>query len=83
MTMPDSTSNVTLPPGWKIGGWRETSQANPAGQIVQGIVWTLTGPVGGASSVFVPYALLSAPQAVQAAFTDRINQIEAIQAMNG
>ena len=83
MTMPDTTSNVVLPPGWKIGGWRETSQANISGQVVQGIVWTLAGPIGGATSVFVPYSILQAPQAVQAAFSDRIAQIEAITALNG
>lgn len=78
--MSDSASSpgVNLPAGWTIPTWRETSSTNAAGQIVQGIAFTLSSPTQQTSTVFVPNTLLDAPQAIQAAFVQRINAITAI-----
>lgn len=73
-----SSSQVILPTGWSVAGFRETSQANLSGQIVQGLVFTLTSSTGGSTSVFVPNQLLSETDAIQAAFLQRINAINAI-----
>jgi hypothetical protein len=75
MTTPDG---IQLPPGWSIAGWRETSQQNAAGQIVQGVVFTLTKLTGGNTSVFIQNALLGQTAAIQDAFNQRIDALTAI-----
>ena len=72
------SSQVQLPVGWSIPSWRETSQANAAGQIVQGIAFSLTSPTGSSTTVFVPNNLLVSTDAVEAAFNERIAAIQAI-----
>lgn len=69
---------ITLPAGWTVAGFRETSQANQAGQIVQGIVYTLSKNTGGTVSVFVPVNLLGSIEAIDAAIQQRIGEITAI-----
>jgi hypothetical protein len=77
MTMQPPAS-VQLPPGWTVSGYREASQANSAGRIVQGIVFTLSSATSGSTSVFVPYSLLGQTDAVEQAFQQRISDITAI-----
>lgn len=74
----ESYSGVVLPAGWTVPAWRETSSTDASGRVVQGIAFTLQNASGNAFTVFVSNALLGAPQAVQDAFTQRINQITAI-----
>jgi hypothetical protein len=74
----EPSSGVVLPAGWTIPTYRETSSTDPAGRVVQGIAFTLQSPTGQPNTVFVPNTLLGAPQAVQAAFTQKIQQITAI-----
>jgi hypothetical protein len=69
---------VLLPPGWSIPTWRETSQPNAAGMVVQGISFSLSPPTGQSTSVFIPYNLLTSTAAIQAAFNARIAAIQAI-----
>lgn len=69
---------VVLPAGWSIPTWRETSQANAAGIIVQGVLFTLSSPQGQTTSVFVPNQILGATDAIQEAFSERIHAIQAI-----
>lgn len=73
------TPGVSLPAGWTIGSWRETSQS-VNGQILQGIVFTLNAPMGGATSVFVPYSVLHNKEAVRALMVQRIASIANITA---
>jgi hypothetical protein len=72
------TPSITLPPGVTIAGQRETSQANVAGQIVQGINFTLALPTGATTSIFVPYSVLGNTDLVAQAFNERIAQINAV-----
>lgn len=74
----ETPSGVNLPAGWSVPTYRETSQANAAGQVVQGIAFTLQGPGGQTSSLFVPYSILSQTSAVEAAFLQRIAALTAI-----
>lgn len=73
-----SGPQITLPAGWTVAGFRETSQANQAGQIVQGIVYTLSKNTGGTTSVFIPVNLLGSIDAIESAMLQRIDQIQAI-----
>jgi len=75
MQLPNS---IALPAGWSIPTWRETSQANAAGIIVQGINFSLSSPQQQITSVFVPNSLLGSTQAIQDAFMERIHAITAI-----
>lgn len=72
------SSQIVLPAGWSVAGFRETSQANQAGQIVQGIVYTLVKNTGGTTSVFIPVNLLGSIAAIESAINERIDQITAI-----
>lgn len=74
----NSGSSIQLPAGWSVAGFRETSQANQAGQIVQGVVFTLAKVTGGTTSVFVPATLLQQTDAIQDALVQRIDAIQAI-----
>jgi hypothetical protein len=76
--MSNPSQQITLPAGWSVAGFRETSQANQAGQIVQGVVYTLSKNTGGTTSVFVPINLLGSIDAIESAITQRIEQITAI-----
>lgn len=69
---------VTLPTGWRVGAARETSQVNPQGQIVQGVLFPLTGPGGSAITVFIPEQQLSNTPQVQATILARIQAVTAI-----
>lgn len=79
MSMSPATPSVQLPPGVTVIGYRETSQANPMGQIVQGLVFTLRLPSGGQTSVFIANSLLGSTEAIASAFTERVDQIQAIE----
>jgi len=74
----EPSQGVVLPAGWTIPTYRETSSTDASGRVVQGIAFTLQSPTGQPNTVFVPNALLGAPQAVQAAFNLKISQIQAI-----
>ena len=69
---------VTLPAGWTVSGWRETSQPDTSGTIVKGQLFTLSKAAGGSTSVFVPNSLLGQTGAVQEAFSERIQAITTI-----
>jgi hypothetical protein len=69
---------VVLPAGVQLGPGRETSQTNPQGQVVQGIVYPLTLSSGTVTSVFVPYTLVGNVPQIQALFDQRINGLAAI-----
>ena len=73
-----ASSGVSLPTGWRVANYRETSQANEAGQIVQGIAFTLMSPNNQGTTVFVPNTLLTSTDAVEASFNQRINALTAI-----
>ena len=77
MSMQPSNA-ITLPSGWSVATYRETSQANAAGQIVQGMNFTLQGPTGAGTTVFVPNSLLTQTAAIESAFNQRIGAIQAI-----
>ncbi|MGD0020469.1 MAG: hypothetical protein ABSD62_14600 [Candidatus Limnocylindrales bacterium] len=78
MSNTETSPKVTLPEGWSIPTYRETSQANSAGQVVQGIAYTLQSPGGQTSSLFIPYSVLHQTAAVEAAFLQRIAALTAI-----
>ena len=78
-TSQSDVPGVRLPAGWTIGSWRETSQS-VNGQILQGVVFTLNAPMGGATSVFIPYSVLHNKDAVQALMVQRIASIANITA---
>lgn len=73
---------ITLPPGTSIVSSIETSQASPNGTIEAGMRFTLRIPSGATTSVFIPYALLGSTAAVAAALTERVQQIQAIEALS-
>lgn len=75
---PASANTVTLPPGVTIGAGRETTQANPQGLIVQGMLYPLTLPGGTTTTVFIPYTAITDAAQVQALFLARINALQAI-----
>jgi hypothetical protein len=77
MSTSDS-STVQLPPGVTIGPGRETSQTNPAGQVVQGMAFPITLPNQSVTTVFIPYTVLSNPQLAQSLIEQRVQQILAI-----
>ena len=78
-----SPNGVTLPAGVSIAPGRETTQAGPNGQNVQGMLFTLTLPNSAQSSVFVPYALMNYPQEVTKLFADRVAGIMNVTALGG
>ena len=81
MTNGGGSGTVALPPGVTIAGQRETSQQNIAGQVVQGINFTLQLPNGATTSVFIPYTVLANTQLVAQAFNERISQINAVNGL--
>lgn len=83
MSMAPSGPSITLPPGVTVAAGRETSQAGPNGQIVQGLVFTLTLPNGAQTNVFVPYALMSNVELVAKMFADRIAAINGVVGIGG
>lgn len=74
----ESTQGVQLPSGWTVANYRETSQADATGRIVQGLQFSLASPLGQISTVFVPSNLLTQTAAVQDVFNERIAAIKAI-----
>ena len=72
-------SGINLPAGVRVAGWRETSQTNAVGNVQQGLAFVLQTSSGGQTTVFIPYALLHSTDAIAAAFTERIEQIRAIE----
>lgn len=77
-TNPVGQNTVTLPPGVTVQPGRETSQTNPQGQVVQGMLFPITLPSGTTTTVFVPYAMIGDTNYVQALFEQRVNAILAI-----
>lgn len=75
---PQPTTTITLPPGVTVGPGRETSQTNPQGQVVQGMLFPITLPNQTTTTVFVPYTQLQDLAYVQALFNTRIRSILAI-----
>lgn len=75
---PAAPTSVQLPAGVTVGAFRETSSTNAQGQVVQGVVFPLTLPNGGTTTVFVPYTVLGNVSQVQQMFLDRINALTAI-----
>jgi len=73
-----ASTPIQLPAGVTVGPGRETSQATAGGQIVQGMVFPITTPLGSVTSVFIPYNQLSNVQHVQQAITSRVNSIIAL-----
>jgi len=82
MSMGDPNA-ITLPVGVSIAPGRETVQAGPNGQNVQGMLFTLTLPNSAQTSVFVPYALMNYPQEVSKLFADRVAGIMNVTALGG
>jgi hypothetical protein len=78
MTTESASSPVTLPAGVAIGPGRETSQTNPQGQVVQGMVFPITLPNGSTTTVFIPYSQITNTQWVQEQFAQRVGSILAI-----
>jgi hypothetical protein len=83
MSMSASSNAVTLPPGVTIAAGRETVQAGPNGQAIQGMIYTLTLANGASTSVFVPYALQQNLDYVRQLFAERIAGINAITSLGG
>ena len=83
MSMSSSPDAVTLPAGVSVAPGRETVQAGPNGQNVQGMLFTLTLPNSAQTSVFVPYALMAYPQEVTRLFADRVAGIMAVTSLGG
>jgi hypothetical protein len=71
-------SQIVLPPGVSISPGRETVQAGPSGNTIQGMNFTLTLLNGATTTVFVPYNLLSNIPVVQDMFDQRINAINGV-----
>lgn len=82
MSMPGDNA-VTLPVGVSVSPGRETVQAGPNGQNVQGMMFTLTLPNSAQTSVFVPYAIMSNAALVSQMFADRVNAINAVASLGG
>lgn len=74
---------VTLPPGVTISASRETSQAGPSGNVIQGMVFSLNLPSGAVTTVFVPYALMTNTDAVSQLFAERVAGINNITNLGG
>ena len=72
------SNQVQLPDGVTIGPPRETSQTNGQGQVVQGMLFPITLPSGGTTTVFVPYSMIGNTQAVSALINERVAAIQAI-----
>ena len=75
-----AAGTVVLPPGVSSGPGRETTQTNPQGQVVQGLLVPLTLQSGTTTTVFVPYSQIADTAYVQQLFDARINAIMAIGA---
>lgn len=78
-----NANDVVLPAGVSISPGRETVQTGPNGQNVQGMMFTLTLPLGATTSVFVPYALMTYPDQVAQLFAQRVAGIQAVQSLGG
>jgi hypothetical protein len=78
MTTENTSGAVNLPAGVAIGPGRETSQTNPQGQVVQGMVFPITLPNGSTTTVFIPYSQITNTQWVQEQFAQRVGSILAI-----
>lgn len=78
MEASSSSGKVDLPAGWAITAGIETSQLNAHSQVVQGMRYSLTGPNGTTSTVFVPYSELEDIPKVQQLIDKRINALRAI-----
>jgi len=72
---------VTLPAGTTIEASRETTQLGTNGQNVQGMLFTLTLPKGGSTSIFVPYALMGHTDEVARLFAERVAHIHSVLAL--
>jgi hypothetical protein len=75
---PPGATTIILPPGVSVQPGRETSQTNPQGQVVQGMIFPITLPSGTTTSVFVPYSMIGDVAFVQQVFDTRIAGIMAI-----
>lgn len=76
--MSTENTSIILPAGVTVQPGRETSQTNPQGQVVQGMLFPITLPNGTTTTVFVPYTLIGNTEAVQVLFDQRVNAILAI-----
>jgi len=74
---------VMLPPGVTITASRETSQQGPSGNIVQGMVFSVSLPTGAQTTVFVPYAILNNTDEITQMIADRVAGITAITQLGG
>ena len=83
MSMSTSSGGVALPPGVSISPGRETAQTGPSGQIVQGMVYTLTLANGAQTSVFIPYSLMSNLDIVREMIVQRIDAINGVLGLGG
>lgn len=72
------TVGLRLPAGVTLGPFRETSQTNAQGQVIQGVLFPVSFPNGSQTTVFVPYSLITNQQQVQTLFDERINGLLAI-----
>jgi hypothetical protein len=72
---------VLLPPGVQIAPGRETSQLGPNNVTVPGMNFNLTLPNGATTSCFVPYAIIHNTAQVSQLFANRVNAINAVQAL--
>lgn len=77
-TSSPSSNQIQLPAGVSVGAGRETSQTNPQGQVVQGMVFPITLANQSTTSVFIPYTTLTNTAQVQALISARVNAIMAI-----
>jgi hypothetical protein len=80
---PGAGPTITLPAGYSTGPGRETTSTNALGQVQQGVVVPVTFPDGSQITVFVPYAIGSNQQQVQALFDQRIAQVASYTSVTG
>ena len=83
MSMSLDGNAVILPPGVQVSSGRETVQAGPNGQNVQGMMFILTLPNNAQTTVFVPYSLMNSPVTIAQMFADRVNAIMRIESLGG
>lgn len=74
MQMPADSSGALLP-GVSIVGYRETTQANMAGRVVQGQAITISIPTGATATVFIPSDQLKQTAIVAAALNQRAQEL--------
>jgi hypothetical protein len=74
---------MNLPPStWTVTGQLQTTQPDPAGRFVTGVLVSFTTGKGFSGSVFVPEAQYSVAN-VQAAIAAKAQQLDAVGSLTG